>query len=172
MWIETPLFPLWLELSFRGVLRLEPVLYPQVPSRAQQERASLAEPTPLAQEVERRLKAYFQGLKPEFSDLPLDYTGLSPFRVAVYEWVRTIPYRKVQSYGGVGRALGLPARAVGMALKSCPFFLLVPAHRVIHQDGRLGGFRGLEGLKAWLLRFEGLELTPKGRLKGGKRGGL
>ena len=61
--------------------------------------------------MERRLKAYFQGLKPEFSDLPLDYTGLSPFRVGVYEWVRTIPYGKVQSYGGwAGLWVFLPAR--------------------------------------------------------------
>jgi methylated-DNA-[protein]-cysteine S-methyltransferase len=42
-----------------------------------------------------------------------------------------------------------------MALRASPFFLLVPAHRVIHADGRLGGFAGQEGLKLWLLRFEG-----------------
>ncbi|WP_045246386.1 methylated-DNA--[protein]-cysteine S-methyltransferase [Thermus filiformis] len=162
MWIQTSLVPLWLELSPRGVRRLEPAFYPQDPFPQN--------PSPLAREVEARIRAYFQGLRPGFSDLPLDYAGLSPWRVSVYEWVRGIPYGEVRSYKEVGQALALPARAVGMALRTCPFFLLVPAHRVVHADGRLGGFAGLEGLKARLLRLEGLDLTPDGHLKGGKRG--
>jgi len=40
-------------------------------------------------------------------------------------------------------------------MRACLFFLVVPAQRVIHADGRLGGFAGREGIKDWLLRFEG-----------------
>jgi methylated-DNA-[protein]-cysteine S-methyltransferase len=115
----------------------------------------------LAQAVRERVEAYFAGEKPDFLDLPLDYTGLSPGRTALYQRVRRIPYGKTESYGSLALELGLAPRAVGAALRACPFFLLVPAHRVIHADGRLGGFAGQEGLKRWLLAFEGvLDLHP------------
>jgi methylated-DNA-[protein]-cysteine S-methyltransferase len=99
---------------------------------------------------------YFRGERPDFpGDSLWTIPGSSPWRAAVYEATRRIPYGTTRSYGALGRELGLPARAVGMALRASPFFLLVPAHRVIHADGRLGGFAGQEGLKLWLLRFEG-----------------
>lgn len=145
MLIPTPLGPLWLELSPKGVKRLEPVLFPQ---------GSEAE-GPLAEAVREEVLAYFAGERPDFLGLPLDYAGFSPARVALYERVRRIPYGRTTSYGALARELALAPRAVGAALRSSPFFLLVPAHRVIHADGRLGGFAGHEGLKAWLLRFEG-----------------
>jgi methylated-DNA-[protein]-cysteine S-methyltransferase len=150
MLLPTPIGPLWLETTPLGVRRLVPTLFPQ---------GREAE-GPLAERVAEAVARYFQGERPDFLDLPLDYTGLSPARVAVYEWTRRIPYGKTESYGAVARALGLAPRAVGAALRASPFFLLVPAHRVIHADGRLGGFAGQEGLKAWLLRFEGLHLLP------------
>lgn len=146
MLIPTPLGPLWLEASPLGVRRLEPALFP---------RGKEAE-GPLTERVVEALEAYFRGERRDFLDLPLDYSGLRPWRVAVYEATRRIPYGTTRSYGALGRELGLPARAVGMALRASPFFLLVPAHRVIHADGRLGGFAGQEGLKLWLLRFEGV----------------
>ncbi|GLV48653.1 DNA base-flipping protein [Thermus sp. LT1-2-5] len=144
MLLSTPLGPLWLEVSPVGVVRLEAALFP----RGKEARG------PLAQKVEESLAAYFAGKRPDFLDIPLDYTGLSPARARLYERVRRIPYGKTTSYGALARELGLSPRAVGAALRACPFFLLVPAHRVIHQDGRLGGFAGQEGLKLWLLRFE------------------
>ncbi|KOX89888.1 Methylated-DNA--protein-cysteine methyltransferase, inducible [Thermus aquaticus] len=145
MLLPTPIGPLWLEVSAKGVRRLGPVLFP---------RGKEAE-GPLAERVAEGVARYFLGERPDFLSIPLDYSGLSPWRVAVYEATRRIPYGTTRSYGALGRELGLPARAVGMALRASPFFLLVPAHRVIHADGRLGGFAGQEGLKLWLLRFEG-----------------
>jgi Methylated DNA-protein cysteine methyltransferase len=145
MLLPTPIGPLWLEVSAKGVRRLEPVLFP---------RGKEAE-GPLAERVAEGVARYFRGERPDFLSIPLDHSGLSPWRVAVYEATRRIPYGTTRSYGALGRELGLPARAVGMALRASPFFLLVPAHRVIHADGRLGGFAGREGFKLWLLRFEG-----------------
>ena len=132
MWLPTPLGPLWLEVSPLGVRRLEPALYPRGPE---------AEGA-LALRVREAVQAYFAGERPDFLDLPLDYTGLSPARLRLYERVRLVPYGRTVSYGALGRELGLSPRAVGAALRACPFFLLVPAHRVIHADGRLGGFQG------------------------------
>lgn len=145
MLIPTPIGPLWLEVSSDGVRLLVPALFP----RGKEARG------PLAERVRERVLAYFAGEKPDFLDIPLDYTGVSPKRVALYERVRLIPYGRTESYGSLARELGLSPRAVGAGMRASPFFLLVPAHRVIHADGRLGGFAGQEGLKAWLLRFEG-----------------
>lgn len=145
MLLSTPIGPLWLEVSPLGVRRLVPALFP---------RGKEAE-GPWAEAVREGVRAYFAGVKPDFLDLPLDYTGLSPARVALYERVRRIPYGRKESYGSLARELGLSPRAVGAGMRASPFFLLVPAHRVVHADGRLGGFAGQEGLKAWLLRFEG-----------------
>lgn len=145
MLIPTPLGPLWLELSSRGIKRLEPVFFPRGPEAE----------GPLAEAVREEVLAYFAGRRPDFLGFPLDYTGFSSARVALYERVRRIPYGRRESYGSLARELGLSPRAVGAGLRASPFFLLVPAHRVIHADGRLGGFAGREGLKAWLLRFEG-----------------
>ncbi|MCH1927571.1 MGMT family protein, partial [Shewanella sp. C31] len=74
---------------------------------------------------------------------------------ALYQRVRQIPFGRTESYGALARELGLSPRAVGAGMRACPFFLLGPAHRVIHADGRLGGFAGQEGLKRGLLAFEG-----------------
>ncbi|GAB5603356.1 DNA base-flipping protein [Thermus sp. FJN-A] len=145
MLIPTPIGPLWLEVTPKGVRLLEPALFP----RGREAEGGLA------QRVRERVLAYFAGERPDFLDIPLDYTGLTPARVALYQRVRQIPFGRTESYGALARELGLSPRAVGAGMRTCPFFLLVPAHRVIHADGRLGGFAGQEGLKRWLLAFEG-----------------
>ncbi len=55
--------------------------------------------------------------------------------VAIYEHVRTIPAGRVESYGDVGRAVGVTARTVGFAMAACPEE--VPWHRVVGSDGYL-----------------------------------
>ncbi len=103
MLIPTPIGPLWLEVSPGGVRRLEPALFPR----------GLEARGPLAEAVRDRVLAYFSGEKPDFLDIPLDYTGLSPERVALYERVRRIPFGRTESYGSLARELGLSPRAVG-----------------------------------------------------------
>lgn len=145
MLIFTPVGSFWLEVSSDGVRLLAPALFP----RGEEARG------PLAARIRDQVLAYFAGKRPDFLDIPLDYTGISPKRMALYERVRRIPYGRTESYGSLARELSLSPRAVGAGMRASPFFLLVPAHRVIHADGRLGGFAGQEGVKAWLLRLEG-----------------
>ncbi|MBI3324493.1 MAG: MGMT family protein [Candidatus Omnitrophica bacterium] len=66
----------------------------------------------------------------------------SAFALGVYAIVKRIPPGQVRSYAWVARRLGKPgaSRAVGQALKRNPWPLLVPCHRVIRSDGRLGGY--------------------------------
>jgi methylated-DNA-[protein]-cysteine S-methyltransferase len=98
-------------------------------------------------------KRYFAGEPARYAGA-LDLENATPAQVRLWRYVRGIPYGRTQSYAQVGRAVGLHPRAVGAGMRSCPFLLVVPAQRVIHADGRLGGFAGLEGVKAWLLEFE------------------
>ncbi|MER3468397.1 MAG: cysteine methyltransferase, partial [Thermoflexus sp.] len=57
--------------------------------------------------------------------------------------------------------LGRPGatRAVGQALGANPLPLLIPCHRVIAADGRLGGYTGGVHVKRWLLALEGVTVA-------------
>lgn len=144
--IPTPIGPLYARATAQALLSVELlVLGEGFPER----------PNALLNDMARRVQAYFAAKGETFLQVPLDYGGLEARRVALYEEVRRIPLGETRSYAQMGRLCGLTPRAVGAAMRACPFFLVVPAQRVIHADGRLGGFAGREGVKEWLLRFEG-----------------
>lgn len=145
--IPTPIGPLYARASTQVLQSLELLVLGE----------GLPEcPNPLLHDLARRVQGYFSGSGETFLQVPLDYGGLEPRRAALYEEVRRIPVGQTRSYAQLGRLCGLSPRAVGAGMRACPFFLVVPAQRVIHADGRLGGFAGREGVKEWLLRFEGV----------------
>ena len=79
-------------------------------------------------------------------DLPLDLTG-SVFQRRVWDALRQIPLGETASYLDIARQLDQPTafRAVANACGANPLALIVPCHRVLRQDGSLGGYRwGLE----------------------------
>jgi len=88
----------------------------------------------------------------------LDWEGVAPFPRRVYEAARAIPAGHTSTYGELAKRMGEPrkARAVGQALGRNPFAVVVPCHRVLGADGRLGGFSagGGAGTKQRLLVFE------------------
>lgn len=69
--------------------------------------------------------------------------NITPFAKKVYRVVLEIPLGQVRSYKWVARRINRPraARAIGQALRSNPLPLIIPCHRVICSDGRLGGYR-------------------------------
>lgn len=82
---------------------------------------------------------------------------LTRFQWRVLAAAMTIPLGETRSYKWVARKIGRPqaARAVGQALRRNPFPLMIPCHRVICQDGSLGGYAGGFGTKkARLLKME------------------
>ena len=88
-------------------------------------------------------------------DLPLDIRA-TPFQLAVWRELCTIPPGATSSYGEIARRLGRPgsARAVGRANGSNPLAVLIPCHRAIGAEGKLTGYRwGLE-YKRRLLEYE------------------
>jgi methylated-DNA-[protein]-cysteine S-methyltransferase len=76
----------------------------------------------------------------------------------VYNLLLKIPAGKVSTYGDIAKALGYPkaARLVGQILHANPNPVIVPCHRVIHSDGRLGGYAYGSERKRELLENEGI----------------
>lgn len=81
---------------------------------------------------------------------------LTPFTKKVYKAVLTIPIGDVRSYKWVAQKIGKPkaSRAVGRALNRNPWPLLIPCHRVICSDGKLGGYSPGKKKKRALLDLE------------------
>ena len=101
-----------------------------------------------------QLSEYFAGERRTF-DLVLTPHG-TPFQLAAWQVLRTIPYGETMTYGEQAVAMGRPraVRAVGGANGRNPLAIVVPCHRVIGAGGQLTGYAsGLER-KRWLLDFE------------------
>ncbi len=87
----------------------------------------------------------------------LDLSRLTPFQRKVLKIVKTIPSGEVRTYKWVAERMGSPeaARAVGQVLRKNPYPEVIPCHRVIRSDGRLGGYaKGIQK-KRRLLKEEG-----------------
>ncbi len=102
-----------------------------------------------------RLRAYFGGHKTDFPD-ELDLSAATAFQRRVWGITRLIPYGETRSYAWVAEQIKRPeaVRAVGQALGRNPLPVIVPCHRVLNIDGKLGGYSaGLE-MKRQLLFLE------------------
>ena len=100
-----------------------------------------------------RLTAHLDGRTPRI-DLPLDVRATA-FQRRVWEALQRIPYGSTRSYSEVARAIGKPtaARAVARACATNPAAIVIPCHRVVREDGGLGGYRwGLKRKQALLTR--------------------
>lgn len=78
--------------------------------------------------------------------LPLDIRG-TVFQQQVWQALRNIPYGQTKTYQEIAQDIGKPqaTRAIGNACGANPVALVIPCHRVIRSDGRLGGYRwGIE----------------------------
>jgi methylated-DNA-[protein]-cysteine S-methyltransferase len=84
------------------------------------------------------------GLRGDGRGVTVDLGGLTDFQRDVLEATRTIPRGEVRTYGWVAREIGRPGavRAVGSALGHNPIPLVIPCHRVVQGDWRLGQYSG------------------------------
>lgn len=90
------------------------------------------------------------------ADLPLDIRATA-FQRRVWKELQRIPAGKTRSYHAVARAIGKPTatRAVARACATNPVAVAIPCHRIIRQDGDLGGYRWGLKRKERLLAMEG-----------------
>jgi AraC family transcriptional regulator of adaptative response/methylated-DNA-[protein]-cysteine methyltransferase len=108
--------------------------------------------------------------RPDADTLPLDVHATA-FRRRVWEALRRIPAGQTRSYGEIAVAVGAPgaARAVGTACAENPVPIVVPCHRVVAANGKLGGYSGGLARKRQLLAAEGARVegvNPADRLGG------
>ena len=91
---------------------------------------------------------------------PLDWSGKTEFQKSVWRALRKIRRGQTKSYGEIARAIGKPkaVRAVGGACGANPIPVLVPCHRVLAANGKIGGFSGGLNRKRELLAREGVFL--------------
>jgi methylated-DNA-[protein]-cysteine S-methyltransferase len=91
---------------------------------------------------------------------PFDITAGTAFQQRVWSALRKIGCGQTQSYGEIARAIGKPkaVRAVGGACGANPIPVLVPCHRVLAANRKLGGFSGGLNWKRTLLAREGVAL--------------
>jgi methylated-DNA-[protein]-cysteine S-methyltransferase len=124
-------------------------------------------PAAASGEITRLLEIYLGGNEVDFSAADLDLDGIKGFVRHTLTACREIPRGRVMTYGGLAAALGAPgaARAVGNAMASNPFALIIPCHRVIRSGGVLGGFGGGgPAMKRRLLEREGVVFDAQGRI--------
>ena len=109
----------------------------------------------LFDDLMERLKVYFSGHRTTFPD-KLDLSRATNFQREVWEITRLIPYGETRSYAWVAKQIKRPKaiRAVGQALSKNPLPIIVPCHRVVTSDGKLGGFSGGVKMKRQLLWLE------------------
>ena len=108
--------------------------------------------------TEAALKAILAGRPPKKFP-PLDLAGTA-FQKSVWQALRKIPVGRTKSYGEIAQSIGRSkaVRAVGGACGANPVPVLVPCHRVLAVNGKIGGFScGLER-KRRLLAREGVKI--------------
>lgn len=108
----------------------------------------------LSKQFKLQFEEYFLGTRTCF-DLPFLISG-TPFQKAVSIEMSRIPYGETISYSQLAKRAGYPnaQRAVGTACKTNPLPFILPCHRVIKQDGRIGYYGGGEPLKELLIKLE------------------
>lgn len=101
-----------------------------------------------------QLKMYLNGKLKTF-DFKLDIRG-TEFQKKVWLELKKIPYGQTRSYKEIAKAIGHPRafRAVGGANGQNPIPLIIPCHRVIRNNGDLGGFGHGKEIKKRLIEFE------------------
>lgn len=124
------------------------------------------EPPEWVRRLIERVRAHLGGTPQDFGDVKLDWGRVSEFQRSVYQQLLRVGPGLTTSYGDIARALGLGpegSRAVGAALGSNPWPLLVPCHRVVSSGGKMTGFSAPGGVrtKTRLLALEGAELLSE-----------
>jgi methylated-DNA-[protein]-cysteine S-methyltransferase len=143
--------------------------------------AAYAEPPAQIAQVIAAVGRLLAGEPVDLTGVMLDEDGLPAFDRAAWAVARTVPPGETITYGQIAARLGDPhaARAVGRAMGANPFPIIVPCHRVLGADGRMGGFSAAGGVEAKArllsieraridaapLLFEDLPITVKSPLK-------
>jgi O-6-methylguanine DNA methyltransferase len=155
--IEGPTGPAYVAWNGRGITAFVPVEAVGTRDAFEEQHprsASFVDAPPgsLAKHLDRTIETGRLG------ELPVDLSSLGDFQRKVLEKCAEIPPGEIRPYGWIAREIGNPGsvRAVGTALGRNPVPVLIPCHRVVRTDGRIGNYAYGSPMKRQLLEHEGL----------------
>ena len=78
----------------------------------------------------------------------------------IYKKLLEVPKGKITTYGDLAKAVGMKngQRAVGKIMNKNPFPVIIPCHRVVKSDGKVGGYAYGEEIKSSMLTLEGIQI--------------
>ena len=78
----------------------------------------------------------------------------------VYKKLTKVPEGNVTTYSELAKAVGLKngQRAIGQIMKKNPFPVIIPCHRVVKSDGKVGGYAYGVKVKTNMLKKEGIQI--------------
>lgn len=119
--------------------------------------------SPLTEEAAKELREYLEGKRRSFS-FPIACHG-TDFELEVWEALRAIPFGETRTYGQIAAQIGRPraCRAVGSAVGKNSLLIVIPCHRVIAANWKIGGFSCGIDLKISLLEKEGIRFSEQGK---------
>lgn len=160
---NSPLGLIGLASSKRGLVRIRVQLSGEAEFR--EYLAVTWQQTPLKnprafKDLKNQFDLYFKGRLKKFT-CRLNLSCGTPFQKLVWRKLISVPYAQTRSYQWLARAAGKPkaCRAVGNANGRNPLPIVIPCHRVVRENGDLGGYTGGVHIKQFLLN---LEQTPHG----------
>lgn len=112
--------------------------------------------------LQKQIAAYYEGASVNFGpEIPVSLDGFRAFGASVLKECRRLQFGQTISYAGLAKKSGSPAasRAVGSTLAKNPLPLIIPCHRVLRTDGKLGGFSAPGGVD---VKKKMLELERQG----------
>jgi AraC family transcriptional regulator of adaptative response/methylated-DNA-[protein]-cysteine methyltransferase len=158
-WVESPVGPLVLGANSSGICLLEFSDPRRLQKQLAQLRKSHACPVVPGQhkhldQLKEELEQYFAGKLTQFR-VPISIKG-TPFQETVWNGLLEIPYGETQSYEGLAHTIGHPraVRALGRANGQNCIAIVIPCHRVVNKNGKLGGYGGGLWRKQFLLDLE------------------
>jgi methylated-DNA-[protein]-cysteine S-methyltransferase len=166
---EAAIGPCGIAWGPRGIVGVQ---LPERHARATRERLQRRYPdvpeTPPPPEVQRAIDdiiALLRGESRELSNVVLDMEGIPAFRQRLYAALRNIPAGSTITYGDLAARIGdgCTARDIGEAMGKNPFPIIVPCHRVLAANGRIGGFSAPGGV-ATKLRMLNIEQARTGNM--------
>lgn len=113
-----------------------------------------------------KIKGFLEGAEIKFSLDIIHLSICSQFQQSVLIAEHQIPWGRVSTYGQIAECLdkNRGARAVGNALATNPFPIIIPCHRAIRSDRHLGGYQGGIAMKRALLENEGIVFDEECRV--------
>ena len=111
-------------------------------------------PNPSLIEVLKKLHKKFNGKNPQSHGFEVNISRLSSYAQKVLKCTSLIPVGYVATYGSIAKVAGGIGRSVGQVEASNPVPLLIPCHRVVQSDLKIGGYGYGKKVKFEILQRE------------------